>query len=127
MSHTNDDDLPFAEEIVDEAIPMGEKFTHNEQFFVDGGVLTMASSNVEEIWYGCPGCENNDSQEVLYVRFKNGGIYKYFDVPLGVVIKFVETASPGRFVWNELRGVYSYQKIGMTAPRPKPNVVRKIN
>jgi hypothetical protein len=30
-------------------IPMARALTHNEQFLVNGGVLTMGSTNVEEM------------------------------------------------------------------------------
>lgn len=96
------------------------QYTHNEQFLVDGNELTMASTNVEDIRWDV----NTDT---LTVRFKSGGVYEYYGVPLSVVIAFVETDSPGRFVWNKLRDLYPYAKVGEAQKRPKANVVRLIN
>ena len=110
----------------DDDIPMARALTHNEEEMVGGTILTMASTNVEEIWFGCPFCEIKAPEETLYVRFKSGGVYAYYGVPLDVVMKFIETPSPGRFVWNELRDLYPYAKIGTAPKQPKPNIVRKI-
>lgn len=121
-----DDDIPYADYADPNDIPNAVPLSHNEQFLVDGGVLAMASTNVEEMWFGCPHCANVEPQETLFVRFKSGGIYQYH-CPLDVAIAFIETPSPGRYVWNELRDVYPYAKIGEAAKRPGANVVRKIN
>lgn len=111
MSDQYDDDdvLP--------AIPL----THNEEFLVEGGVLAAASTNVEEI-----GPYDPDSK-TLRVRFKDGSLYDYYGVPLDVAVAFIETDSPGRFVWSYLRDRYAYDRVGRAAPRRKPNVVRAID
>lgn len=102
----------------DEFIPDAIALTHNEEFVASGGVLAAGSTNVEEVgpW--------DYKTQTLTVRFKSGSIYEYYDVPLDVVVRFVESDSPGRFVWSHLRDVYSYALVGSAAPRPKPNVIR---
>lgn len=106
---------------VEEDVPMALELTHNEQFLVDGGVLTAGSTNVEEI-----GPYDIDTK-TLRVVFKSGGVYEYYGVPLEVAVAFIESDSPGRFVWSKLRDIYAYAKVGETTKRPRPNVVRSIN
>lgn len=63
--------------------------------------VTMKSSNVKWIDY-------ISDLEILVVRFKNSqGYYLYYDVPEVVFMKFKLADSPGRFVYECLRG-YKY-------------------
>ena len=43
----------------------------------------VQSSNVYAIGY-------NDEEEILYVQFQSGDVYKYFDVPKSVYLRFDE-------------------------------------
>lgn len=102
----------------------GRAPTHNESIIISGDTITMASTNVGEIWW-------NWRNQRLFVEFLDGSLYQYLDVPLSIVVKFIETASPGRYVWNVLR-------VGWPTPgkahrlrkgngvRRKPQVVRLV-
>lgn len=103
------------------AAPAAIELSHNEQVLVDGEVIAMASSNVEEITYRVYGDRPDGA---LYVRFKNGYCYKYDSVPLAVAVAFVESDSPGRFVWSHLRDRYPTTRLSNLPARPAPNVVR---
>lgn len=102
----------------------GRAPTHNESVLLSGESVAMASTNVGEIWYQW----NGEKGPTLWVRFLDGSLYRYWPVPLSVAVAFIETDSPGRFVWNRLRGVFDYERVhGSTGPRKKPQVVRLIN
>ena len=102
----------------------GRTPTHNESIIISGDTITMASTNVASIWW-------NWRNQRLFVEFLDGSLYQYLDVPLSIVVKFIETASPGRFVW-------SYLRVGWPTPsraqrlrkgngvRRKPQVVRLV-
>lgn len=66
--------------------------------------LAVASGNVESVGY--------DGQEMkLEVKFRRGGRYCYFGVPLSVFEDLLKAESPGAFLNQQIRDVYSYQKI----------------
>lgn len=44
--------------------------------------------------------------EVLEVRFRNGGLYRYFEVPEDVYCELMEAGSIGRFFNQRIRGRY---------------------
>jgi hypothetical protein len=99
----------------------GRQPTHNEQFLISGGTLAMASSNVKEFWWKW------DSQR-LFVRFLDDSLYAYEGVPLSVAVGFIETASPGRYVWNVLRDVYPAKRLAAgSGHRARSQVVRLVN
>lgn len=70
--------------------------THNESILISGDTITMGSTNVAEIWW-------NWRLPDLFVKFLNGSLYVYHQLPLLIAVGMVETASPGRFVWSVLR------------------------
>jgi hypothetical protein len=68
--------------------------------------LEVSSSNVHSIAY-------HEGSAILAVRFLGKGRtseYWYFAVPPEVYLGMSASASKGRFVWNELRGRYTYQR-----------------
>ena len=68
-------------------------------------LIEVESSNVQAIGY--------DAQtERLFVQFKKSGLYQYDDVPDAVYHSFLTAPSMGSFVWLELRGRFSYTRIG---------------
>jgi hypothetical protein len=102
--------------------------TPNEQIAVGGDWVQMASSNVDEIRYLA-------ADAILEVIFLNGYHYQYYRVPPQVFLDFLQTDSPGRFVWNVLRADgYEYARLGAGAfpvyrtgnVRPTANVVRRL-
>lgn len=71
-----------------------------------GAIMTQVrdSSNISAIGY-----EDGD----LYVTFlKNGDTYRYFDVPEHVFADMKRASSIGRFLENEIKGVYDYELVG---------------
>lgn len=48
--------------------------------------------------------------QILIVRFKDGSVYFYFDVPISVHMQFKKSDSPGRFVNQNLSG-YKYKRM----------------
>jgi len=81
----------------------------NDDTTLAGRWVHLNSSNVDSIRY-----RRGDS--VLEVTFRNGSHYEYYAVPEQVFLDFLDTASPGRFVWQVLRaGGYAYQRLGGAA------------
>lgn len=96
-----------------------------DEWALSGTWLTMASSNVDSIRYLW------DSQ-ILEVIFKgvspqgDGYDYQYFGISPEVATAFSKASSPGRFVWNHLRGQYPYVRLrGISRGTSRaPTVVR---
>jgi len=59
--------------------------------------IPVESSMIDSI-----GFEKN----VLEVRFRNGGLYQYLDVPESVLALLMQAPSKGRFFNQEIRGRY---------------------
>lgn len=108
----------------------GRAPTWNESILIGGDKITMASTNVEEIWW-------NWSEDLihynpkLWVKFLDGSLYVYKDVPLSVAVGMVQTASPGRYVWNVLRVGWPTPSRAQrvykgTSGRKRPQVVRLV-
>jgi hypothetical protein len=72
----------------------------------------LVSSNVDAIRYHKP-------SKKLQVRFKDGSVYEYDEVPGSVFMEFLQTHSPGQFRWYVLgdprseSGIhFNYRKVG---------------
>ena len=59
--------------------------------------VPVESSSIESV-----GFEKN----VLEVRFRNGGLYQYLDVPETVLASLMRAESKGRFLNQQIRGRY---------------------
>lgn len=46
----------------------------------------------------------------LEIEFKDGSVYQYFDVPEPVYDAFCQADSKGKFLHQNLRGVYRYAR-----------------
>ena len=69
----------------------------------------VKSSNVHSIGY-------DESEGVLEVQFRSGGVYHYYDVPLSVFVGLREAPSKGRYLHKVIKGKgFRYRKI---AQRP---------
>jgi hypothetical protein len=102
--------------------------TNNESHLLSGQPIAMASSNVMEIRFDGSPAHSPPGTGRLFVRFLSGHEGRYDAVPLAVAVAFVETDSPGRFVWNKLRDVYHYTPLrGGDGTRRPPQVVRLHN
>ncbi|WP_013335106.1 KTSC domain-containing protein [Gloeothece verrucosa] len=62
------------------------------------------SSNIEAIGY-------ESSLRVLQVEFKNGSIYRYFDVPFVKFAQLIKSDSVGQYFNREIKSDYRYEKV----------------
>lgn len=53
---------------------------------------------------------HDDNSRVLYVEFKNGGVYQYFDVPEHVFEQMKSAPSKGQFLAQVIKGTYRYAR-----------------
>lgn len=53
----------------------------------------------------------DDRAGVLTVEFKNGGRYKYYDVPVAVFEGMKTASSKGQFLAQNVKGAYRYAKV----------------
>lgn len=95
----------------------GRNPTHNEALIISGEPIAMASTNVSEIWWAW-------EQRRLFVEFLDGSLYAYEGVGLDTVRDMVETASPGRYVWNYLRDRFPYRRLQKGTQKRPPQVIR---
>lgn len=127
--------VPTAVPVGDAGSPLipelaGRSPTHNESQLLSGDPIKAASSNVEEFWWvwNGPTGTGQTYNPVLFVRFLSGDMGYYRGVPLSVAVAFIETDSPGRFVWRSLRDVYPWVRLKAgTGERKPPQVVRLYN
>lgn len=64
--------------------------------------VPVESSVIAEIGY---------EEEMMEVRFNNGGVYRYFIVPPQVCLDFLKADSKGCFFNLEIRGYYPCKRI----------------
>lgn len=69
--------------------------------------VPVESSVIAEIGY---------EDEVMEVRFNNGGAYRYFNVPPEVCLNLLRADSKGRFFNQEIRGEYPCKRIRGPTP-----------
>ena len=55
----------------------------------------------------------------LYLRFRNGDIYRYFDVPVQVYEAFLAAESKGRYFARHIRNEFRYEQIRVGHPRTR--------
>jgi hypothetical protein len=48
----------------------------------------------------------------LYLRFREGKMYRYFDVPVQVYEAFLSAESKGRYFAGYIRNVFRYEQVG---------------
>lgn len=61
------------------------------------------SSNVTRFGY-------DEVGQVLFIEFKNGSVYQYFDVPLAVFESMKTATSKGQFLAQNIKGLYRYAR-----------------
>lgn len=64
----------------------------------------VASSSIAEIGYA-------PRERVLEVLFRNGGLYRYFEVPPAVHRALLQADSIGRYMNRRVRDCYRYQRL----------------
>ena len=73
---------------------------------IDDYLEQVESSNLESVYW-------DSETEVLYIKFLNGSLYKYEDVPEDVYNELMEADSHGQYFYWEIReGGYSYERLG---------------
>lgn len=77
--------------------------TPDRYFGNDANWKYVTSSNVAMVAYYA---DLQTGKRILGVRFKSGGEYWYYDVPLSVYTDMLSASSKGRFVWSDLRDRY---------------------
>jgi KTSC domain len=50
----------------------------------------------------------------LYLRFRSGEIYAYFDFPEALYQEFLQAESRGRYFLSHIRGRFRYQRIAQS-------------
>ncbi len=66
--------------------------------------ISVNSTDINSIGY--------DSQSaILEVEFNSGGVYQYFDVPSHLHEAFMNASSHGKFLNENIKYNYRYQKI----------------
>lgn len=80
-------------------------------FLANGSIQYVLSSNVHAIQYLWLNPDGSLLQQ-LYVTFKDGSLYAYYDVPIDVARQLYHASSYGKAVWDLLRQrgtVYGHQ------------------
>ena len=65
---------------------------------------SVISSNLSSVGY-------DPATAILEIRFHNGGIYQYFNVPSSVHTGLMTAASKGHYLHRFIRGKYRYLKV----------------
>jgi len=66
-------------------------------------IETPESSNISRMGY-------DESASTLYIEFKSGGTYQYFDVPVAVFGEMVAAGSKGQYFAQNVKGVFRYAR-----------------
>jgi hypothetical protein len=66
--------------------------------------MTMPSTVIRSFRY-------DEASQVLTITFVSGAQYRYWRVPLGVVMNFKKAMSKGNFFSHYIRDVYDFQKV----------------
>jgi hypothetical protein len=65
---------------------------------------SVKSSSISEIGY-------DEDKKTLVVKFGNGGLYAYKDVPSGVYADLRDAESAGKHLMANIRGKYEHTKL----------------
>jgi hypothetical protein len=66
--------------------------------------VPVTSSSIASVGY-------DDAADVLEVEFREGYVYRYFDVPEGVAREFLCSPSLGRYLNAHIRDAYRYVRL----------------
>jgi uncharacterized protein len=64
----------------------------------------VTSSNIASIGYDETTC-------TLEIEFLNNSIYQYFDIPLQIYQDLINADSHGKYLANNIKGVYRYSRV----------------
>lgn len=67
-----------------------------------------AERTKEKLWTGfsssnIDGMSYDSDKEQLWIRFKDGTVYTYYDVPLAIAKGIYRAGSKGRYFWKKIR------------------------
>ena len=62
------------------------------------------SSNISSIGY-------DEGSNTLEIEFHSGGIYQYFDVPIGIHQGIMGAGSKGQYFAQHIKGYYRFVKV----------------
>lgn len=68
-------------------------------------MISVESSNVEKIGY-------EESTQILRVKFLNGSVYDYKNVPIMEFEQLKNAQSIGSYLNRNIKGNYPYEKVG---------------
>ena len=68
-------------------------------------MIPVSSSNVDEIGY-------DEATQTVYVRFLNGSLYGYKNVPVQEFEGLKNSTSVGSYIHRNFKNVYPYERIG---------------
>ena len=66
--------------------------------------IPVTSPNVDSVGYDA-------GTQTLEVEFKNGYVYQYFDVPETIYQGMISADSAGKFLIDNIKGVYRYARV----------------
>jgi KTSC domain len=66
-------------------------------------MVKVNSSNIDEVEY-------IPSTKTLQIRFKNGSLYNYFDVPEEVFEEFIKSESAGKYFQAHVKSAFQFSK-----------------
>lgn len=89
------------EEVAEEKTKPGKKKTGKPELVTD-----FTSSNLQGVAY-------DPEKKTMWIRFQNGAVYQYWNVPLNVYRDFWKASSKGKYFWAKVRRNYSipYKKL----------------
>ena len=67
-------------------------------------IATPDSSNIAQFAY-------DEKSQVLFIEFRNGGRYQYFDVPEPVFDAMKVAGSKGQYFAQSVKGVFRYSRV----------------
>lgn len=65
-------------------------------------MIAVSSSNIQSIGY---------EDETLQIQFLNGTTYQYFEVPLHIFNGLQVADSVGKYLAENVKGIYRYSKV----------------
>lgn len=71
--------------------------------------VPVESSSIDSVGY---------EKKVLEVKFRNGGLYQYFDVPEDLIVLLMRADSKGRFFNQHIRGQFPSRRLSPPQAAP---------
>ena len=72
--------------------------------------LPVLSSNLQAVMF-VPHDPRVQSPNMLFIRFVNGSIYCYYNVPRQVWLDLMKAPSKGIYHWRRIRNRFSFSKV----------------